>query len=219
MFSLRKTLEQLEQLPLSEDSAAGSTPAEIAQYRAAYPHGHLPGDFDSRLGIRSLFPPGQTVRVSSLQNYLFQQSGTATAGGLTCTFRAFADGSGHWLLRLVWPAVNYEDELAAGFSFIFPGATGKHGFVATSEYIDISTNFEAFGTDTWIASNWVALFEKGVDFYLSTSVMASGEAFPVPGLIALQGPRPMEIAGGSYDGTTFLPDYGDYQPVSGLWGE
>jgi hypothetical protein len=217
MFSLRQTLQELERLPASGDTATAFPQA------SAYPHGHLPDRFDARKGIRSLFPKEQTLSISSLQNYVFQQRAAQSSGGTTCELFAYADGTGHWLMKILWPAVDYYDTLVAGFVFEHSETHSTYGFLGTSEYTTVSLGFEAFGTDAWIADNWPQVFAKGVRFVLSAYFTSSGQpgdpsAYGIANFVPLAGPGSSELlTPGSYNGTTFFAQ-GYYESVSGLWG-
>jgi hypothetical protein len=171
MFSLKTTLQDLAALPpmpptYSEEVALGIEPAP----RTVYPNGHLPSSFDATKGIRSLFPAGENVKLSSLSQYLYAQSGTTSVSGCTGTFYVRADGAGNWALVAVVSGSPWQ--LGVGFVFMFSNDGNGHGITSTAKQgPDLAFNdawsVVAQGNDPWIRANWLQLFSNGVWLYLS----------------------------------------------------
>ena len=176
MFSLRETLSDLEALPPETQTYADEV---LEGYqpdpRSMFPHGHLPRAFDPTKGIRMLFPAGE-ARVSWLDRYRFIVTGSKSLSSSSATFQFLADGGGNWLLYVNLSSNAIRN--AVGFVFLYSTDSTGHGITAQldggaeASVIPVTNigdmSWVASGVyDSWIAGNWVRLFDAGVSFYLS----------------------------------------------------
>ena len=225
MWSLRQALTELTQLVTD---LSGESPGEIAQFQSVFPQGHLPDGFDPAQGLRQLFPPGQTVSLASLKNYVFSRNGEVDTTGIQPFVQVRADGTGNWLLRtdfvfdfpgIYEPVVN--PRFGIGFVFAFSDDGAGHGYVAADNGDGNDSNWcIVTGFDPWIAKNWITIFAESAALYTSDaqgfdklppiSTAATDNGFT--GLSFLGGPKPGDPTPEVQLG------HGISSPINALWG-
>ena len=208
-WSLRRTLEGLAQRPvtLADEVPANSrslTAEELAESASLYPNGHLPDGFDASRGIRSLFPPGKSVGLSSLRRYVYSVEGWAATGELYPTYSVRADGAGNWCLRVLISTTG-NGRFGAEVVFAFSTDTQGRGIVATGNYgggisgsdDGIGVSVLAHGLDPWIRDNWPDMFAQPVFLYISEAtgfyklppIVRAATDHGFSGLTTLAGPK------------------------------
>jgi hypothetical protein len=128
--------------------------------------GHLPDGFKPTNGIRSLFPAGESISITALNDYVYDSKGTVALGtaDVTGNFEVQADGAGRWAFtwsnkttETGWSTVNFR--IRSGFVFLFSQDTTGRGYVDSSGSINAPSCNS--GTDAWISDNWPKAFAAG----------------------------------------------------------
>jgi hypothetical protein len=153
---------------------------------AAYPpnsYNHLPENFDASKGIRSLFPPGQTISITALKNYVISYTGSVqTPEGNSAQMIVIADGAGRWGVGAVPSLDPLAISWAGGFVFKYSNDQNGHGYVINNRNPNAGI-VDGFN-DPWIMQNWPQAFPASVNLWMwvqdSTFVWAGSGPAPAP---------------------------------------